>query len=622
MGGVGAAAGLGRRPGTRKPSVRPALSPAADLPVARVAVDVSLAHLDRSFDYLVPESMAASAVVGARVRVRFAGRLVEGFVLDRGAASEHGGRFAFLHRVTSAEPVLSAEVAALARAVADRWAGTLADVLRLAVPPRHAATEARPAAAIEARVPAGPSAAPARPEPGSWARYRSGPAFLEAVATGGAPRAVWTALPGPCWPEEIARVVQAALSGGRGALVVVPDARDVARVDAALTAALGPGRHVALTAGLGPAERYARFLQVSRGIVRAVVGTRSAVFAPVHQLGLIAIWDDGDDLHAEPHAPYPHARDVLVLRAHRLGAAALIGGVAVTSDAAVLLERGWARPLAAPRASVRALAPRVVASGADEELARDSAARSARLPRLAFDVVREGLAEGPVLVQVPRAGFEPALACAGCRAPARCGRCAGPLARLAARAFGGAGPAGPGVGPGGGDPVPACRWCGRPAVDRRCPACGHRGLRALVVGAARTADELARAFPGVPVRRSGAPAVLASVPDRPALVVATPGAEPLVATGYTAAALLDAASLLGRADLRAAEEALRRWLNAASLVRPGGRVLVTAEPGLPPVQALLRWDPAGFADRELAERTALGLPPAMRVATVDGPPAA
>jgi len=112
---------------------------AAVLPVARVALDVSLAHLDRPFDYLVPASMADSAQPGVRVRARFAGKVVGGYVLERVAGSEH--RLSRLDRVVSAESVLSPAVAELARAVADRYAGSMADVLRLAVPARHARVE-------------------------------------------------------------------------------------------------------------------------------------------------------------------------------------------------------------------------------------------------------------------------------------------------------------------------------------------------------------------------------------------------------------------------------------------------------------------------------------------------
>ncbi|HEU5417811.1 MAG TPA: primosomal protein N', partial [Streptosporangiaceae bacterium] len=526
-------------------------------------------------------------------------------------------------RVLSPEPVLTPEIAGLARAVADRYGGTLADVLRLAIPPRHAAAESRSAAqsrsaaapqpAAESQPAAGPAApgavaatpvvaATAGPEPGPWSRYPAGPAFLTAIAAGRAPRAVWSALPGSGWPAEIAVAAAAAAAAGRGAVIVVPDARDLDRVDAALGAQLGPGRHVILAASLGPAERYRRWLAAERGQVLVVAGTRSAMFAPVRDLGLVVLWDEGDDLLAEPRAPYPHAREVLALRAHRAGAAALIGGFARTAEAAQLLTRDWARPLAADRATVRQWAPKVLASGEDAELARDEAARSARLPSLALRTARDALTRGPVLFQVPRRGYLAAVACERCHAPARC-RCGGP-AQLP----------GPGA-------APRCSWCGSP-VSRTCPHCGHDGLRALVTGATRTAEELGRAFPAVPVRTSGGSRVLAEVPGSPAVVVATPGAEPVADGGYAAAVLLDGWALLGRASLRAAEETLRRWMNAAALVRPGrdgGTVVVVAAASLPAVQAMIRWDPATFAGRELAERRELRFPPAARMASVSGP---
>jgi primosomal protein N' (replication factor Y) len=577
--------------------------------VARIAVDVPLAHLDRPFDYLVPERLAASAVPGCRVRVRFAGQLTGGYLLERVAVSEHRGRLAYLKRVVSPEPVLTPEIAALAREVADRCAGTLADVLRLAIPPRHAGAEAAdgpPGGAADGQP--GPGIRDRRrpwprPEPGPWARYPAGQAFLAALAEGRAPRAVWSALPGPHWPDEIATAAAAAGSAGRGTLIVVPDARDLGLIDRALSRALGPGRHVCLSAGLGPAERYRRWLAVARGTVQVAAGTRAAMFAPVRDLGLVVIWDDGDDLHAEPRAPYPHAREVLALRAHRIGAGALIGGFARTAEAASLIGAGWAAAITAARPTVRRCAPRIQAAGADAELARDEAARSARMPSLALRTARAGLASGPVLVQVPRRGYVTAVACENCRAPARCAACGGPLALEA-----GGGPA-------------RCRWCGRADPGWRCPACGDPRVRALVTGAGRTAEELGRAFPGTPVVVSGGATVVAAVSPVPALVVATPGAEPRAGGGYAAAVLLDGWVMLGRPSLRAAEEALRRWLNAAALVRPGtsgGAVTVVAEAGLPVVQALIRWDPATHAERELAEREALRFPPAVKMAALSG----
>ncbi|MFI2457508.1 primosomal protein N' [Streptomyces sp. NPDC019539] len=594
----------------RKPRAKPrtwrGAALAGELPVARVVVNKGVLHLDQYFDYAVPEELDEAAQPGVRVRVRFGagahqvregrregGRLIDGFLVERRAESDYSGPLAALAGVVSPEPVLSPGLLALARAVADRYAGSLADVLQLAVPPRSARAESRPSPP--------PQPPPPTPEPGTWARYEQGPAFLQALAGGGAPRAVWTALPGPHWADELAAAVAATLASGRGALLVVPDGRAAARVDAALTALLGEGHHAVLTAEAGPEKRYAQWLSVRRGSVRAVVGTRAAMFAPVRDLGLVAIWDDGDSSHSEQHAPQPHAREVLLLRAAHERCGFLLGSVSCTVEAAQLVETGWARPLVADREQVRRAAPLIRTVG-DGELARDEAARAARLPSLAWQTVRDGLRHGPVLVQVPRRGYVPRLACERCREPARCGHCSGPLEAPREQDL-------------------SCGWCGRDATGWHCAVCGGARLRARIVGARRTAEELGRAFPAVHVRTSGRDHVLDSVPGRPALVVSTPGAEPVAEGGYAAALLLDGWAMLGRPDLRAGEEALRRWTAAASLVRgqaEGGTVVVVAEPTLRPVQALVRWDPVGHAQRELAERAELGFPPVSRMASVTG----
>lgn len=568
-----------------------------DDPVARVLVDVALAHLDRTFDYAVPEAMAADAVPGARVKVRFAGQDVDGYVLARTDHTDHGSRLAPLRRVVSAEPVLSPAVAGLAADVAERYAGVRSDVLRLAVPPRHATTEKQPS-------PPEPDAPVLVPDPSAWHGYAHGPAFLAHLADGGAPRAAWSVTPGDDWPLLVAEAVATARAAGRGALVCVPDRKDVARVDAALTAVLGPDRHVALTADVGPAARYRDFLALARGARKVVVGTRAAAFAPVADLGLVVCWDDGDDLHAEPRAPYPHTREVLLLRSEREGAAALVGGFSRSVEADHLVRAGWAHHLAAPRERVRSAVRTAVAGATDHDRARDPSGVGSRMPKQVHDTLRQGLTSGPVLVSTPRAGYALALACERCRTPARCGACAGPLALTS--------PATP----------PACRWCATPAVGWHCRECGAAGLRAPVLGEARTAEELGRAFPSTRVRQSAGEHVLTDVPDVPAIVVATPGAEPVAAGGYAAVVLLDTWLLLGRDDLRAGEEALRRWSNAVGLVRPGGHALVVGDPTHPAVQALVRWDQPGFAARESDERREARLPPTTRLATVTGEPGA
>jgi primosomal protein N' (replication factor Y) len=570
-------------------------------PIARVLPMLSVPHLDRDFDYLVSADQSDDAQPGVRVRVRFNGRLVDAFILERRSETDHVGKLGWLDRVVSPEPVLTPEVRRLAEAVAARYAGTRADVLRLAIPPRHANVEKQTPPQAAAVVPAPPDAS-------AWAAYGRGEQYLAALTEGRAARAVWQALPGERWAERLAEAAAATVASGRGVLAVVPDQRDIDALQAAVLRHVDESRVAALSAGLGPAQRYRRWLSALRGAARVVIGTRSAVFAPVADLGLVIVWDDGDDTLSEPRAPYPHAREVAMLRAHQLRCAALIGGYARTAEAQALVRSRWAHDLVASRPTVRDRAPRVVAiedSGYAQE--RDPAARTARLPSMALQAARSALEAGaPVLVQVPRRGYVPALACARCRTVARCRHCTGPLS-LPDRDAAGA----------------VCRWCGRAEPALRCARCGSDAVRAVVVGARRTAEELGRAFAGTTVITSGGDAMVDAVPAAPAVVVATPGAEPVADGGYGAALLLDSWALLGRQDLRASEDTLRRWMAAAALVRrrtDGGVVAVVAESAIPTVQALIRWDPVGHADGELDARGEVGLPPAVHMAAVDGAP--
>ena len=145
---------------------------------------LSVPHLDREFDYLVSEEQSDDAQPGVRVRLRFHGRLVDGFILERRTETDHVGKLAWLDRVVSAEAVLTPEIRRLVDAVAARYAGTRADVLRLAVPPRHAKVER------ENRTPPELSAVAAVDRAG-WEAYGSGGQFLTALArVAGRPRGV------------------------------------------------------------------------------------------------------------------------------------------------------------------------------------------------------------------------------------------------------------------------------------------------------------------------------------------------------------------------------------------------------------------------------------------------
>jgi primosomal protein N' (replication factor Y) len=575
-----------------------------DLPVARVHVDVGLPHLDRLFDYAVPEALDHAAVPGSRVRVRFSGRLVDGYVVERVAESELA-RLAPLSKSLSDEVVLPVETIELVRAVADHYAGTFSDVVRLAVPPRHAATE-------KAEVKPLPESGAPDASPGPLAAYPDGAGYVSALASGASPRAAWTVVPVAAaigdWTEGFAAAAAACVASGRSAVLVVPDVKDAARLLPAVERRVGRGLVVRQSADLGPAARYRAFLRGLRGQARVVVGTRSAVFAPVVDLGLVCVWDDGDDLLSDPHAPYPHARDVAAIRVTQRGAGLLLGSYSRTAEVQSWVGRSWLHPIALTADRARTEAPAVrVAADDDFALERDPAARAARLPHQAFSVVRAGLAQGPILVQVPRAGYVVSLSCQTCREPVRCPHCRGRVRTESS--------------PGSGDALTTCTWCGRAVLGWSCPNCGGTRWRSTRVGSERTAEELGKAFPGTTVRQSSLGKVLTTVGSEPCLVVATPGAEPVADGGYAAALLLDTSVLLNRPDLRAAEEALRRWFLATALVRPasdGGTVLAVGPSGSRPLQALTRVDPVGFAERELADRVEAELPPAVFLAVAQG----
>ena len=363
---------------------------------------------------------------------------------------------------------------------------------------------------------------------------------------------------------------------------------------------------VALSAGLGPSERYRRWLAVLRGDARLVIGTRSAVFAPVADLGLVLMWDDGDDSLSEPRAPYPHAREVAMLRAHQLRCAALIGGYARTAEAQALVRSGWAHDLVAARPDGAGRSPRVLAlddSAYAQE--RDPAARTARLPSMVLGAARTALKAGAGT----RSGAPARLRAGAGVCPVPHHRPMSALHRTAVAARRDAAGA-------------VCRWCGRDEPSLRCARaaptrCARRGRRSP--HRRGTGPRVSRRLRGHLRRRRDD----RSVPARPAVVVATPGAEPAAEGGYGAALLLDSWALLGRQDLRAAEDTLRRWMAAAALVRSradGGVVAVVAESAIPTVQALIRWDPVGHADAELDARAEVGLPPAVHMAAVDGAP--
>lgn len=568
--------------------------------VARVLIDSPLPQLDRLFDYAVPPELAAEAVPGARVRVplRSAGRVVDGYLVELGELDPDGRPLSELDAVVSPTPVLTPALYALARRAADRAAGSASDILRLVIPKRMVRAEKAWLAAPAPEMPQVGADAAAWAD-GILAPY---PGLADAVAAGerlalDAPPRPSTVQPVGAWAELLAAIAVRTLAQGRSAIVAVPDQRDQDQVLAVLARdalALAADAVVRDDARRSGPERYATYLRLLSPAPAIVVGNRSTVYAPAHDVGCVIIWDDGDPLLAEPLSPGVHARDAALIRQELEGSALVLAGHTRTTDVERLVQLGWVRELPAARRE----SPAVVLSAT-----REGESRGARVPSSAFAAARDALTRGPVLVQVARPGYAPVLVCAECRTPARCRHCTGPL--RARR---------PGV-------APECAWCGRTAPAWACVQCGSTKLRMASSGSERTADELGRAFPNTRVIVADGTHPLTSVDARPALVVATRGAEPHAAGGYRAVILLDGDRMLLAEQLRIGESCLRWWSNAAALAAPGAPVHLVGVAG-PVARALATWTQPAYARAELTDRTPLSMPPVVRVAAVEGTPEA
>ena len=554
------------------------VAPAELNPIARVRVNVPVSHLDRDFDYLVPASIEAQCQVGDRVRVRFAGKLADAIVVDRLVESEFA-KLAFIERAVG--PALTAETIELVQSVAERYVGMFWDVVRAAVPNKSKAGEAGKIKSIVDKAPQ---------EHDPWARYADGSELLLRLRSGDLVRAAWCSAPASSWWQEIAALVDAIRGHdcAAGVIVLVPDALSIERLVAMIPDAEIISNH------LGQGQRYRNFLEVRSGSARIVIGTRSAVFAPVHNLKAIILWDDFNDAYSDSHAPYWDAREVAALRSHETGCSLIVGGYIRSVVTASWCESGWCESIIADKPAVDIFRSHV-RTLTDTAVERDP--HQSRIPQLAWQAIKESLPVGPVLVSVGRRGYIPAFLCTQCGERAVC-VCGGPI---------------------------QCEHVDQPQGQATCGRCGSGGwkctcgggkIKALAIGAERTAEELGRAFAGTPVLWSQQEHVIANVDAQPRIVVATQGAEPFAENGFAAVVILDMAT--HSISLTASESLTRRGFAAAVRARVGAPIVLTGDPGSRENQALARWDSPWFAGRELVDRAQAHLPPAARVALLIG----
>lgn len=593
------------------------MTTAAPASIARVIVDHDLPHLNHPFEYLIPANLRGQVRVGSLVKVRLGRQKLRGWVVETNSHSQFAGKLRELESLEIRVPLFDEKHLRTYQYLAERNAANLSQVFSLALPGVTKSIERE----VLAETP--PSELPTASQSKSVLR------------------AVRTVLPGErenLWRELLAQVEQA----GSSAIVVVPTARDVEIVSSEIRAlfsrerdrqvggelsaqasglGLGaqtgsgqdtqdllgesPGEVVALEESvvclhpqLKPRERYRLHLQALLGRVRLVVGTRSAVWLPLRNLEIIVVWDDADDRLREQRFPRVDALDVAVARSFNEKVQVTFAAYSRSLKAQQLVESGWATDLTGSRETVRAHCPHVnIFDRSDAEF--EGTTGKMLLPNRAFKVIREGLTSGAVLCQVAAAGGVKWVRCQNCGQESHCPVCGGAITA----------------------PADYNQWtCANGHTQMlACAECGGGKFRAGQTGAERISEELAAAFPDIPVLTSASTAtMLRQVEATPCLVVATPGAEPYVAGGYAAVVITEATANAFSSEFGAELEASRRFFNALALARSHAPCLVVGEVPSTLARAFALWDPTIPAKADIADRRELGFFPAKWVVAVDG----
>ncbi|MCF8552033.1 MAG: hypothetical protein K9G01_00455 [Candidatus Planktophila sp.] len=530
-----------------KAEVAPASSGprASVLPYARVRVDTGVFHLDQLYDYQIPEKLTGFVRVGVRVQIPFGNRETEGIVVDRVIAPERAGDLKSITKVLSVVPIATTQSLQFIDLVAQHFACNPWDLIRSAIPPRVASVDK--------------DFLSGEPEPQKGSKgaveFHTLAPFLQAH-------------------EQLVLLVTANQKAG-SILIVAPDEKDVDLVIASLrSASLSP---LKLTAAMTREERYRNYLLAMHGSHSIVVGTRSAIFAPIKNLATMIVHKESSHDHYELRSPGWNTRTVALLRSESQSLKLVLTGFSPSIEVSQLIDERQVKYLnSKENVNVKAFTP----------------SEGALLPGRIFGDIKKALALGPVLFIAPRKGYGNALLCAHCRNVACCD-CGG---RLSVTAKGKA---------------PSCVHCGKAFQEWKCSFCNRDKQYLAGRGIERAAEEISRAFPNFPVVISAGDVIKDRIDPKPSLVLATTGAQPQVEGGYAAVVILDGLRFFAHTDLRTQERARELFLETASLISPKGFVLLVIDDSHPIVSAISRWNIAPLLKRELSERSELCLPPSV-----------
>ena len=530
-----------------KAEVAPASSGprASVLPYARVRVDTGVFHLDQLYDYQIPEKLTDVVQVGIRVQLPFGGRETEGVVVERVAAPERAGELKSITKVLSVVPIATFPSLNLIDSVADHFACNPWDVIRSAIPPRVASVDKN-----------FDSDGSHQHNRGKFvAEFQTLAPYIEAH-------------------DQLVILVLKDYESG-SVLIIAPDEKDVDRIIESLSS--HDVQVLKLTAAMPREERYRNYLHAMHGPKSIVVGTRSAIFAPVNKLGTIIVHKESSLDHYEIRSPGWNSRSVALIRSKSESVKLILTGFSPSIEVSQLIEEREVKYVNSKvTVNIKAFTP----------------SEGALLPGRIFSEIKRALSVGPVLFIAPRKGYGNALLCGHCRNVALC-ECGGRLS-VAAKTK-----------------APSCVHCGKVFQGWKCSFCNRDKQYLAGRGIDRAAEEISRAFPKFPVVISAGEVIKDRIEYKPALVLATSGAQPQVKGGYAAVVVLDGMRFFSHTDLRTQERARELFFETSSLISPSGTVLLVIDDTHPIVSAIARWNVAPLLKRELSERAELQLPPSV-----------
>ncbi|MBK0026433.1 primosomal protein N' [Stenotrophomonas sp. S48] len=624
------------------------------IPTLQVALPVPLPRL---FDYLAPDGQAPADARGCRLKVPFGNRELVGMVAGLGQTEDTQGLRQALAWVDP-EPLLQGELwhslqwlarythAPLGEVVSTALPGPLRhgeplpdthhwgwqltddgrtqrDKLRAGSRPRQLAEHLAEAVVDEdvlgARMPDWRTAARslakrglaervalavaprhAHPLPGPTLNPDQAEAVAAITAADGFQPFLLDGVTGSGKTEVYLQAIIHCLAQGRQALVLVPEIGLTPQTLARFRGRLGIPVH-ALHSGLNDNERARVWAAASRGEARVIVGTRSAVFTPLPQAGLLIVDEEHDGSYKQQDGIRYHARDFALVRAKALGIPVLLGSATPSLETLHNTYAGRYAHLRLKQRAGDARPPRVRILDVRKRPLRDG------LSDEVLAGIGEHLQRGQqVLVFKNRRGYAPVLLCHDCGWTAPCQRCDAPMTVH-----------------GGGRRL-QCHHCGaRQPAPLACPACASLALQPQGIGTERLEEHLVSAFADYPVvridrgttaRRDALEQQLAKLGDQPGILVGTQ----ILAKGHdlpklTLVVVVGIDEGLFSADFRASEKLAQQLIQVAGRAGrardPGEVWLQTHHPGHPLLETLVNGGYHPFAQAELNQRQAAGFPP-------------